>query len=249
VTYFLGKRPARVGSIRFGFSQFFSTTDLPTPPLVFGRPGLIASWGVLGNDRCGDCCWAGAAHETMLWRAWAGAPVPAFTDTSVMADYAHATGYDGTDASDQGTDMQAGAAYRQKHGIIDVAGGAHKIDAYVALPPGDLDQLTVSAYLFGAVGVGMELPSSAMDQFSNGEPWAPVSGSTIEGGHYVPCVGRNSRGQFLVVTWGRLHAVEPAFLAQYMDEGVAYLSFEQLQGSVNPRHFDEAGLRKALAEL
>jgi hypothetical protein len=247
--YFLGKKPARSGAIRFGFSQFFSTPDLPEPPLVFGRPDLIASWGDLGNDRCGDCCWAGAAHETMLWRAWVGASIPAFTDTSVVADYAKATGYDGTDASDQGTDMQAGASYRRKTGIVDAAETVHKVDAYVSLPPGDLEQLAVASYLFGAVGVGLELPLSALDQFSNGEPWAPVSGSTIEGGHYVPCVGRNSHGNFLVVTWGQLHAATPAFLAQYMDEGAAYLSFEQLQGTINPRHFDETGLKKALAEL
>jgi hypothetical protein len=27
----------------------------------------VAHWGMLGNDHYGDCVWAGAAHETMLW--------------------------------------------------------------------------------------------------------------------------------------------------------------------------------------
>jgi|SRR5579864_4662951 len=247
--YKLGKKPARPGAIRFGFEQFFSVSDLPAPPLVFGRPGLIVNWGLLGNDKTGDCCWAGAAHETMMWRAWAGALVPEFSDASVIADYSRATGYNGTAATDQGTDMQAGASYRRTTGITDANGAVHKVDAYVNLPPGRLDLLASATYLLGAVGIGVELPSSALDQFESAEPWAPVAGSHVEGGHYLPCVGRNHRGQLLVVTWGRLHAVEPSFFLTYMDEGVAYLSLEQMKGNISPRNFDEAGLRKRLAEL
>ena len=245
----LGKKPARASSIKFGFAQFFNAFDLPKPPLVFGRVGLIHDWGMLANDKVSNCVFAGAAHETMLWRAWVDAPVPTFTDQNVISDYAKVAGYDGTEASDQGTDLAAAAAYRKRVGIIDNSGTRHQIDAYVSLRPGNLNELALAVYLFGAVGLGFEMPSSTQDQFDNAEPWTLVKGSPNDGGHYVPCIGRNSAGNFLVVTWGRLQAVTPNFIIDKMDEGCVYLSFEQMRENINPRGFDETGLRKALAEL
>jgi hypothetical protein len=64
----LGKKPARPGAVKFKFANFLVKPKLPTPPKVFGHEGLIgANWEVRGNDHYGDCVWAGAAHETMLW--------------------------------------------------------------------------------------------------------------------------------------------------------------------------------------
>jgi hypothetical protein len=249
MAYKMGKTPARAGAIKLAFASFFSAPDLPTPPLIFGRPGLIKEWKLFANDRISDCVWAGAAHETMLWRAWAGAPVPTFTDQNVISDYAKATGYDGTEASDQGTDMQAAAAYRKQVGVVDDSGTRHQIDAYVSLRPGNLDELALAAFLFGAVGVGVEMPSSAQDQFENAEPWTPVKGSPNEGGHYFPLFGRNSHGNYLVVSWGRLHACTPEFLLEQMDEGVAYLSLEMLKNEISPRGVDLEALKANLTSL
>jgi hypothetical protein len=244
----LGKKPARA-AVSFKFETYFDAAVLPAVPRVFGKPWLVSEWGLLRNDTVGDCVWAGAAHETMLWSAEAGNPV-AFTDADVLADYAAVAGYDPTKPeSDQGTDMQQAAAYRLKTGIVDAYRGRHKVDAYVALQPGGLDQLALAAFLFGSAGVGIQLPDSAFDQFQNAEPWSPVTGSRIEGGHYVPIVGRNRVGNFLCVTWGRLHAVTPAFLTTYMDEGVGFLSLERLRGSVSPQGFDYATLQSDLALL
>lgn len=246
-----GKKPAREGAISFKFGTFFDATVLPTPSMVFPVNRVLSqAWGMLANDQTSDCVFAGAAHETMLWCAWAGASVPNFTDANVLADYGQLTGFTPKDPkTDQGTDMQEAAAYRQKTGIVDAAGVRHKVDAYVALRASNLDDVALATYLFGAVGLGLQMPSSTSGQFDRAEPWAPVKGTHIDGGHYVPCVGRNSAGNFLIVTWGRLHAVTPDFLVENMDEGVAYLSFEQMRGTVNPRGFDEAGLRAALAKV
>jgi hypothetical protein len=244
----LGKKSAR-DAVSFRFATYFDATALPVPPLVFGKPWLVTDWGVFANDTLGDCVWAGAAHETMLWTAEAGTPVQ-FTDSNVVSDYSAETGYfPGASSTDQGTDMQEAAAYRLKTGVVDATGTRHKIDAYVALKPGNLDQLALAAFLFGAAGVGIQFPSSAYDQFDNAEPWTPVSGSSIEGGHYVPIVGRNRAGNFLCVTWGRLHAVTPAFLTTYMDEGIGFLSFERLRGNASPQGYDAATLQADLKLL
>jgi hypothetical protein len=247
----LGKKPARPNAIRLKFGTFFSSMELPAPPLVFGRPDLVRRWGMLANDEHSCCIYSGGPHETMLWRAWAGLPIPQFTDATTLADYAAVTGFNPADPStDQGGDMQEAASYRRKIGLIDAAGERHRIDSYVALKAGDLDELALATFTLGAVGLGLEMPSSAMDQFDRAEPWDVIANSPTEGGHYVPCISRNSHGNFLVVTWNRLHAVTPRFIAKYMDEGVAYLSLEQIRTTgVSPRGFDEAGLHQALRQI
>jgi hypothetical protein len=248
--YALGKNPARAGAVGFKFGTFFSAPGLPAPPLVFGRTFLVSDWQMLGNDSVGDCVWADAAHQTMYWRRLAGTQV-AFDDSVVLADYSACTGYTpGNPATDQGTDLQQAASYRRKIGIADVAGTRHRTDAYVALTVGDLDEITLATYTLWAVSLGIQLPTSAYDQFDRGEVWTPVAGSPVEGGHCVPVVGRNSRGEFLIVTWGRLHAAAASFISTYMDEGIAHLSLEQMRADgVSPRGFDENGLRQALGKL
>jgi hypothetical protein len=250
MTFALGKKPARTGAVKLRFETYFDAASLPVPPTVFGRPWLVPTWGMLGNATIGDCVWAAAAHQTMLWNAEAGNPIPPFTDACVLGDYAAETQKDdppGYPTVDAGTDLQQAAAYRSKTGIADAAGQRHLTGPYVALQPGDIDQLALAAYLFGAISVGIQLPTSAFDQFDRAEPWEPVQEASIEGGHCISLCGRNSRGMLLAVTWGRLQAVSPTFLAQYMDEGVAHLSIERLKGNISPQGFNEAALQADLA--
>lgn len=245
--YRLGKRPARDGAVKFALSHYASVGALPQPPKSFGY--LISNWPMFCNDQWGDCVWAGAAHEHMKWGAEGGAVV-AFNDTSVLSDYGAVTGFDPSKPdTDQGTDLSEAAAYRRKTGIIDAAGNRHTIDAYVALPLRDPNVVAQAAWLFGAVGIGLQLPSSATEQFDNQVPWDVVEGVSVEGGHYVPVVGRNSAGNFLVVTWGRLHAMTPAFLAAYMDEGLAYLDLDRIKNNLSPEQFDLSTLQADLAAL
>jgi len=243
----LGKKPARPGAFRLRLRDYLVT--LPTPPAEFGHDGLVATdWGMLGNDRVGDCVLAGGAHETMLWTAEGGAPA-SFNDAGVLADYSAITGYNPADPStDQGTDMQQAAAYRRATGLIDAAGNRHKVAAYLAITAGDLNEHLVAAYVFGAVGVGITFPDSAMAQFNAGQPWDVVAGSTIEGGHYVPLVA--SRGGLLqFVTWGKLQAATPAFFQANNDESVVYLSEETLANGVDLEGFNLDQLRADLAAL
>jgi hypothetical protein len=185
-------------------------------------------WHMLGNDKAGCCVFSGAAHEHMLWTLEGGVPRARFTTKDVLSDYRDLTGYNGSEASDQGTDMQDAAAYRQKTGVIDATGVKHRIDGYASLRVGDLTQIARAAYLFGAVGIGVMLPSSAEHQFIAGVPWSIVPGDHPVGGHYIPMVGRDDNGNFLFISWGRVQAATPEWVAQNMDEGMAYLSKEMI---------------------
>jgi hypothetical protein len=184
---------------------------------------------MLGNDQFGDCVWAGAAHETMLWNLEQKKEV-VFSRSSVLSDYSSLTGFTPDDPnSDQGTDMSDAAKYRRKVGVVDAHGQRHKVDAYLSIDAGNIAQLKQALYLFGAVGIGIKFPDSAMKQFNAGKPWSVVPNANIEGGHYVSVVGYDR--QFYVVTWGRLQKVTTGFLQKYMDEAIAYVSLESLDQS------------------
>jgi hypothetical protein len=241
----LGKTAARPEAVTFKLSTYLDTTKLPTVPKIIGHYGLLpVDDGMLGNDNYGDCVWAGAAHETMLWTLEAG-KLAAFSTDGVLSDYSAVTGFKKSDPNtDQGTDMKDAASYRRKTGVIDAAGKRHKVDAYLGLKVGNMTELNQALYLFGAVGVGIQFPESAMTQFNNGKAWTVVPGAKIEGGHYVPLVGLN--GKYYVITWGKLQPVSAAFLKKYMDEAIAYVSAEQLK---NGKTLDGFDLTTLLADL
>jgi hypothetical protein len=248
--YSLGKTAGRPNAITFKLARYL-TGAVPTPPAVFGHQSEeVLPWGMLGNDNYGDCVEAGTAHETMLWNIENGISVP-FTDATVLRFYTELTGFDVNDPnSDQGTDMSDAVKYRQKTGIADDAGTRHTIGAYLGLKVGDTTELATAAYIFGAVGFGFNFPASAMDQFNAGKPWDIVKGSAIDGGHYVPVVGRTANGNFVVVTWGQLQEMTPAFAKKYMDEGFAAVSSELLNISgISPEGLDLATLNADLAGL
>jgi len=248
IQYKLGKARARPGAVKMKLTAYLSKAQLPVPPADFGHYDLISKYGMLGNDNYGDCVWAGAAHETMMWCKEVGSAAT-FSDKGVLGDYSKVTGFKPNDpTTDQGTDMQVAASYRRKTGVIDAKGKRHKVVAYLAIAKGHVDQHTSAAYLFGAVGVGIKFPDSAMDQFNAGKPWDVVAGATIEGGHYIPLVGRRN-GNLLIVTWGRVQEMTPAFFEKYNDESVVYLTKEDLKAGVTPEGFNVKQLTDDLAAL
>ncbi|HET7083961.1 MAG TPA: hypothetical protein VFI23_04265 [Rhizomicrobium sp.] len=227
--YRRGKTPARPGAVSFQFDRYVMKAALPTPPAIFGYQKLQRGhWEIFGNDDYCDCVWAGAAHETMLWKRMAHRKAT-FSRISVLTDYAKATGFNPyLPKTDNGTDMQRGASWRRKTGIVDAKGKKHKILAYLALRPGDFDQLVLAIYLFGAVGIGLRLPDTADRQFDRKKPWSVVEGSRVTGGHYVPGFGRDKDGNIIVVSWGRSQRMTPQFYKRYSDEAIAYISVDAL---------------------
>jgi len=239
----LGKLPARPDAVKLKFANYKSLPPIPTSESPKDLP-----WEMLGNDAYGDCVWAGAGHETMSWNNEANKTVT-FTDTSVLSDYSKVTGFNPNDPNtDQGTDMQVAASYRKKTGVLDAQGNRHKVGAYVAITVGDVNELKEAIYLFGAVGVGIQFPASAMSQFNAGKNWTVVSGSKIEGGHYIPCVGYSSRYIYLV-TWGKLIKMSTGFFKKYCDEAIVYVSSEMLTGGVTLEGFNITQLQADLAQL
>lgn len=195
----------------------------------FGRDG----WLMLGNgpdntvfdgfQGCGDCAWAGPAHETMEAARDAGRPIPSFSGATVVKQYSAYSGYDPeTGQNDTGSDVQDVLKWRQTKGLLDNSGTAYKIGKTVTLTPGDLHELWAAAYLFECVGIGVNVQEAQMDQFNAGKPWDYVKGSPIEGGHYIPVVGNNG-----LISWAQRVGFTQAFITNLCDEAYSYVDPER----------------------
>ena len=248
----LGKQPAQPRSTDFKFSQFAAEISLPNVPSRFGHGTAYSDWKMLGNDQYGDCVWAGAAHEHMLFNKVVQHQDVPFDDQCVLGDYSAVTGFDPNDANntDNGTNVHDALSYRRKTGIADSNGNRHLIGAYVSLDPKDWKHLEQASYIFGAVGIGFEFPASAMDLFNNHEPWDVVAGSEIKGGHYVPVVGSlDSPNQATAITWGQRQPFTRAFYEQYNDESWVYITPEELHNGAGLHGFDMDKLNEFLNGL
>lgn len=258
MTLCLGKKPARPEAQLLKLSMYLRAEALPTPPSTFGWDNLVTSWPMLANDSVGDCAIAGSLHETQLWNAAAKKTIP-LDDACALKNYASVTGFtpvdpdgnpwpDGENPTDQGTDVADLMKYRQQTGLVDADGGVHKIAAALALEPGNLHQLAAAVWIFGAVGVGFQLPAFAQDDFSAEKVWAPQSAdSTIEGGHYVSFVGLGD--YWHGVTWGGVAQITDGFVSKYCDEAWVCLSEEMLTNGVNLDGFAQAQLVDDLKQL
>lgn len=218
---------------------------LPKPPRSFGAERGIPKdqWGMLGNDFAGDCVFAGAAHEHMLWT---DGEVKFDTD-SVLSDYSALTGYErGNPGTDQGTNCRQAMGYRRHFGIRDATGERHRIAAYAAIEPGDWTTVLTALWLFDAVGIGFNVPESLM---SGDVPdvWRDQDDENIIGGHYVPLVAR--RGTLKLVSWGRIYSITKPFFNRYCDEAWVPFSAEMLREGKSQEGFDAQQLMDDLAAL
>lgn len=235
--------------LRFG--DYLKEAQLPDVPAAFGHANLIGkrAWGMLGNDEYSDCTIAGPMHAVMLWKAIAKSPV-GFSNADALDDYSAACGYiSGDPATDQGGDMVSVASYWRQTGMRDVRANRHKITAYLEINPANLAHLDLGCYMFDAVGLGVELPQSAEQQFINGEPWHVVDNDPVEGGHYIPYVQKIAGNVRQVVTWGTLQDVEESWLQKYLREVVLYLSPEYIVNGKSPLGFALSDLLDDLEEI
>lgn len=258
----LGKKEFVENPKDFKFSALKAAVPIPWPkvPNRFGHGLAYKDWGMLGNGPdptvtpdfkgSGDCVFAGAGHETMLVNKLAHHKVE-FTGANVVSDYSAVTGYViGDDSTDYGTEVREAMSYRRKTGVIDSKGVRHQIGAYVSIDPKNWDELMQAVYCFTAVGIGFEFPDTAWQQLDDGLPWDVVDENpTMDGGHYVPIVGRNARTTAGCITWGVRHGMTQAFYEAYNDESWAMVFPEELRNGKTARGYDLATISAWLGQL
>ncbi len=253
----LGKLPAvHLPGMRM-MAEVTHKLSLPEPPSAvawykgFPTPGgyvaPITDWQMMGNDRAGDCVFAGAGHLDLLWTSVTGTPL-ILSDEQVLAEYSRLTGYDPADPkTDQGAcEADIWQAW-QDDGLW-----GRKIDGFVGVNPASQIQVKDAVWFFGAALLGIDLPKSAQKQTVWDVPAGGPSGDGKPGswgGHCTLLVGAGARG-VTMVTWGALKEATWEFMETYCEEAYALLSPMWLEKSgVSPGGVPLASLQQDLGKI
>ena len=110
---------------------------LPAPPPSVDYSAAVTAWGMMGNDRVGDCALAGMGHADLLWAANAERRRLRITTAMVIAAYSKVTGYVPGDAStDRGTALLDALRFWHKQGI-----DRQTVRAFVEVDPRDTENV------------------------------------------------------------------------------------------------------------
>ncbi len=241
----LGKQPARHDPRTLQMADYLALPDIPPQADYTSKVG--PDWGMMLNDRTGDCTCAAAGHAIQLWSANESREIT-IPDSKVLRAYSAVSGYrPGDPSTDRGAVELDVLKYWRKAGV-----GGHKIDAFVALEPGNHHHVMAAVELFGLSYVGLALPLSARSQAVWSVPPGGPRGQGAPGswGGHAVIVGQYDAQFLTCVTWGRPQRMTWAFWDAYCDESYALLSgLWAPDGRRSPSGFDHPALEADLKEV
>lgn len=217
------RSPYTAKSVMKAFRLHDFLVTLPTPPDTFDGSSGILDWGMMDNDRLGDCTCAACGHMIQAWTAMGGTEITV-PDSAILTEYMQACGYNPADPStDQGGIIANVLDYFRDTGV-----GGHKILAHAEV---NLTQLRVeqAMYVFDALDLGISLPITAQAQVGNVWDLAPNAQTNPDaqpgswGGHSVAAVYYSPAGVDCV-TWGAIQRMTWQFFMYYVEEAHACIS-------------------------
>jgi hypothetical protein len=240
-----GKRPFKMHAKTLFFEKYAGDAIPEAPEKVYWSYKVPDDqWGMLANDEVGDCVVAGAMHMDMNWTAHTGT-MRTYTREQALEIYSQLTGYDpATGANDNGLVVTDFLNFWQTEGFF-----GSKILGWAQFNHANPKRFNQVDWLFGGVATGVQLPSSAQDQFSAGQDWSLVPDSPNDGGHFIPGFNYGADGRKFV-TWAKLQAALNDWLAAYVDEAYGVISeawFDTVD--VAPNHFNKDQLWADLKAL
>lgn len=242
-----GLRPVLPERDHLKFNDFL--VGMPIALLTDIAPSL--SYPMDGNDSVGDCVVAMWDHlRQVITQLLTGTGLN-FTQDEIWAFYkTQNPGFDpnGTaetngpgSSSDNGMNIQLLLEYLQKNGYIL---GFAKVDHT------NPTEVKAATYIGLALAAGVTLQQAQMDQFSSGQPWTPVAGSPIDGGHGVPFVGYwQSPQDYTLITWAKLQQCTQEFMNTQVGELWFVLTQYHVDHPNFRDNFDLAGFSKAVAQI
>lgn len=193
--------PRKVGER--GWAPAPSTTSLPPvgalppAPITWAAPRL--SWGMLGNDKYGDCVFAAICHSIMA--------VGHFLKRTYVFGYNQVVNaYLAWDhGNDSGVVIDGLLFTWEQDETSNTPLAPFGIGGpFVKLDPTNVEELKSAIATFGWVMVGSQLQQAQEDQFSAGQRWDYVPGSKVVGGHAVCLLGYDKAGVGpFIVSWGK----------------------------------------------
>lgn len=240
----LGKRPPRfvVGIPRL--SAVLADSPPPAPPKCDWTGGKTA-FGVMGNDRLGDCTAAGVGHLFQIWTANAYGKQWTPTDEQVIEFYSESTGYDPKDPStDQGGVETDVLATLQKDGFF-----GHHLVGHAEVDRSNIGAVKQAIYLAGGVYLGVALPKRIQTQ---GNTWRVPALSWLDpqskpgslGGHCVIAVGYDDASKLIkCISWGDIYYMSYGWFAKYADEAWVIIAASWIKNNRSPGGFDLPALQ------
>jgi hypothetical protein len=205
--------------------------QLANPPAAVSRPHPGFQWGMLANDKIGDCVIAMMLHSIEDFHLDAGTLPPAFTDADAISIYSAITGYNPSDpSSDRGTDESAAMRHWESPGLQMTDNGSHTIVATVAVDPTNLNECRIAIDEFVDLQIGIALPVTAQGQtewtvVGDGKNGNSAPGSW--GGHGIPYREYDAE-TFSCITWGAELLLTVPFHQDYAQEAHVVVTQEML---------------------
>lgn len=246
----LGKQAPKIDPRTLMMARYI-LPGLPAPPAEFDWSGGVTEWGMMDNDRLGDCTCAARGHAVQVFTLAATGTMRTISDDEIEAEYTRDCGYNPSDPStDQGgVEIAVLNDWRQQGIGVD---GVEKLQAYISVNPANQIHVMQGVQYFGGVYIGVALPITAQGQTTWDVTDPNLTGDAAAGswgGHAVFVVKYNAIGP-VVVTWGQLMQMTWAFWAAYCDEAYALLSPDFLEvNGLTPGGFDVATMLSDLQDI
>ena len=228
-TFKLGRNPRIYNADVAQFSTLTAGAELPPPPpavdYTAGMPEAPDGFGVMMNDRIGDCACAAFYHARQIWTFHATGKTEILPDNDVVILYEKSCGYSlyRPDIDPGGTEQHV-LAYIQNHGApIGLDGAPNvKIRGFAEVDCKRIDDVKRAIYHCGVAYIGFNVPANILPK--NDVPprtWSVAPGSPpIIGGHAVVLPGYDADGA-IVISWGQTYKMTWEFFTTYADEAYA----------------------------
>lgn len=241
----LGRKAIKTDSRTLRLAKYL-TPALPDPPPSVDWTKGITDWGMMLNDKLGDCTIAGLGHAIQVWTANTGSE---FTPSDDMIESAYED-WDGYVPGNPDTD-QGGVELDVLNKWKKLGFGGHSLLAFADPRVSNITEIRQSIALFGGVYIGINLPISAQNQDVWRVVFDPGDGSAKPGswgGHavFVPAYDQNG---FTCITWGQLKKMTWNFWDKYVDESHVLLNQDWLANGKSASGFDLAQLQADLAAI
>lgn len=203
------------------FGDYLGAAALKPAPNSTDWGSKIAHWFMHLNDQLGCCAVATIANYLQVATSSAGNTLIVPSDPQVLAAYSAISGYNPvTGANDNGCIMSDVYAYFQKIGVA-----GNKTVGSAAINPKNLNNLMWGCNLMGGLGIGVNLPESALEQNDQGKPWTYVPLSKNAGGHAIyvwkyDVIQRKTTPiiRWVCTTWAKPQEIDQSFMDHYLDE-------------------------------
>jgi hypothetical protein len=239
----LGRKALRKDIRTLRLSKYLARV-LPTPPEKVDWSVGIKQWGMMLNDRLGDCTIAALGHAIQTWTAntTGEATVP---DLDIETAYEQWCGYNAADPQTDNGGVELDVLNDWRHQEQGLSG--HTLLGYADPKLANLTEVRTAINLFGGLYIGLSLPLSAQNQGT----WDLVSDRHLSepgswGGHAVFVLQYDS-DYFTCVTWGQLQKMTVDFWNRYVDEAHALLSPDWIEQKTTTGRFDLPTLQADLA--